>query len=120
MLILQTTCETQKSSPGGMFFFFSEAARLFPKSWSCQKQTDVSHSSTEAAIVSSDVCPIFEAILALTLWDLVIAVSGPPARRESSHNTKTQKRQNLSQEANGEDTAALPMRQLSGVMSDFQ
>ena len=40
----------------------------------CKKQTSVSHSSTEAEIVSLDAGSRMDGIPALTLWDLVIEV----------------------------------------------
>ena len=40
----------------------------------CKKQTSVSHSSTEAEIISLDAGLHMDGIPALTLWDLVIEV----------------------------------------------
>ena len=40
----------------------------------CKKQTSVSHSSTEAEIISFDAGLRMDGIPALTLWDLVIEV----------------------------------------------
>ena len=45
-----------------------------PVSWMCKKQTSVSHSSTEAEIISLDAGLRMDGIPALTLWDLVIEV----------------------------------------------
>ena len=45
-----------------------------PVSWMCKKQTSVSHSSTEAEIISLDAGLRTDGIPALTLWDLVIEV----------------------------------------------
>ena len=45
-----------------------------PKSWMCKKQTSVSHSSTEAEIISLDAGLRMDGIPALTLWDLVIQI----------------------------------------------
>ena len=45
-----------------------------PTSWMCEKQTSVSHSSTEAEIISLDAGFRMDGIPALTLWDLVIEI----------------------------------------------
>ena len=45
-----------------------------PTSWMCQKQTSVSHSSTEAEIISLAAGLRIDGIPALTLWDLLIEV----------------------------------------------
>ena len=44
------------------------------KSWMCKKQTSVSHSSTEAEIISLDASLRMYGIPALDLWNLVIEV----------------------------------------------
>ena len=43
-------------------------------SWMCKKQTSVSHSSTEAEIISLDAGLRMDGIPALDLWNLVIEV----------------------------------------------
>ena len=48
--------------------------KFVPASWMCKKQTSVSHSSTEAEIISVDAGLRMDGIPALTLWDLVIEV----------------------------------------------
>ena len=45
-----------------------------PISWMCQKQTSVSHSSTESEIISLDAGLRLDGIPALDLWDLIVAV----------------------------------------------
>ena len=40
-----------------------------PISWMCKKETSVSHSSTEAEIISLDAGLRMDGIPALTLWD---------------------------------------------------
>ena len=45
-----------------------------PLSWLCKKQTSVSHSLTEAEVISLDACLRMDGIPALDLWDLVIEV----------------------------------------------
>ena len=54
----------------------------------CKKQTSVSHSSTEAAIVSLDAGVCMDVIPALGLWDLVIEVF-----HSESNNTDGRKRE---------------------------
>ena len=45
-----------------------------PIRWMCKKRTSVSHSSTEAEIISLDAGLRMDGIPALDLWDLVIEV----------------------------------------------
>ena len=45
-----------------------------PISWMCKKQTSVSHSSTEAEIMSLDAGLRLDGIPALDLWDLIVPV----------------------------------------------
>ena len=47
-----------------------------PVSWMCQKQTSVSHSSTESELLSLDAGFRLDGILALDLWDLIVLVFG--------------------------------------------
>ena len=62
--------EESKSTSGGILCIFG--SRTFvPISWMCKKQTSVSHSSTEAEVISPDAGLRMERIHALTLWDLV-------------------------------------------------
>ena len=42
----------------------------------CKKQTAVSHSSTESEIISLDTGLRLDGLLALELWDLIVAVFG--------------------------------------------
>ena len=62
-----------KSTSGGLLCIFG--SRTFvPMSWMCKKQTSVSHSSTEAEIISLDAGLRIDGIPALDLWDLVTEV----------------------------------------------
>ena len=47
-----------------------------PISSMCQKQTSVSHSSTESEIISLDAGLRLDGVPALELWDLIVAVLG--------------------------------------------
>ena len=65
--------ESSRSTSGGVLCIFG--SRTFvPISWMCKKQTSVSHSSTEAEIVSLDAGLRMDGISALDLWDSVIEV----------------------------------------------
>ena len=65
--------EDSKSTSRGILCIFGSHTFL-PTSWVCKKQTSVSHSSTEAEIISLDAGLSMDGIPALTLWDLVIEV----------------------------------------------
>ena len=65
--------EDSKSTSGGILCIFG--SRTFvPISWMCKKQTSVSHSSTEAEVISLDAGLRMDGIPALDLWDPVIEV----------------------------------------------
>ena len=65
--------EDSKSTSGGILRIFGSHT-FVPISWMCKKQTSVSHSTTEAEIISLDAVLRMDGIPALTLWDLVIEV----------------------------------------------
>ena len=65
--------EDSKSTSGGILCIFGSHT-FVPISWMCKKQTSVSHSSTEAVIISLDAGLRMDGIPAITLWDLVIEV----------------------------------------------
>ena len=46
----------------------------------CQKQTSVSHSSTESEIISLDTGLRLDGLPALELWDLIVSVLGNVSR----------------------------------------
>ena len=85
--------EDSKSTSGGLLCIFGSHT-LVPTSWMCKKQTSVSHSSTEAEIISPDAGLRMDGIPALDLWDLVIEVfhSSP----NQFNNSKEQVQRNLS------------------------
>ena len=58
-------------------------------------QTAVSHSSTEAEIISLDAGLRLEGILSLNLWDMAIDVFDPRAGRDPIRNTKLKKTKSL-------------------------
>ena len=56
-----------------------------PISWMCEKQTSVSHSSTESEITSLDAGLRLDGIPALDLWDLIVAVLGNTNQNRTEH-----------------------------------
>ena len=67
--------EDSKSSSGGTLCIFGSHT-LVPISWMCQKQSSVSHSSTESEIISLDTGLRLDGLPALELWDLIVSVFG--------------------------------------------
>ena len=68
--------EVSKSTSGGTLCLFGSHT-FVPISWMCKKQTSVSHSSTEAEVISLDTGFRMDGISVLDLWDLVIEVCHP-------------------------------------------
>ena len=62
-----------KSTLGGVLCIFGRHT-FVPISWMCKKQTLVSHSSTEAEIISLNAGLRIDGIPALTLWEMVIEI----------------------------------------------
>ena len=67
--------EDSKSTSGGTLCIFGSHT-FVPISWMCQKQTSVSHSSTESEIISLDTGLRLDGLPALELWDLIVSVFG--------------------------------------------
>ena len=65
--------EDSKSTSGGTLCIFGSHT-FGPISWMCEKQTSVSHSSTESEIISLEAGLRLNGITALDLWDLIVAV----------------------------------------------
>ena len=63
--------EDSKSTSGRILCILG-SRKFVPISWMCKKQTSVSHSSTEAEVISLDAGLRMDGIPALDLWDLVI------------------------------------------------
>ena len=66
--------EDSKSTSGGPLCIFG-GHTFVPTSWTCKKQTSVSHSSTEAEVISLDAGLRMGGIPALDFWDLFTEVS---------------------------------------------
>ena len=62
----------------------------------CKKQTSVSHSSTEAEIISLDAGSRVDGIPAVTLWDLVIEIFHSPPNQTNKTKDVRDPRWNLS------------------------
>ena len=87
--------EDSKSTSGRTLCVFGSHT-FVPISWMCKKQTAVSHSSTEAEIISLDTGLRLDGLLALELWDLIASVlgnvsrvsdrSGQPENSENKHH----------------------------------
>ena len=71
-LIWQETLKTQNQHLRNSVLFGSHT--FVPKSWMCKKQSSVSHSSTEAEVISLDAGLRMDGIPAFNPWDLVIEV----------------------------------------------
>ena len=67
--------EDSKSTFGGTMCVFGSHT-LVPINWMCKEQSTVSHSSTEAEIISVDAGLRLDGIPALDLWDLIVLVLG--------------------------------------------
>ena len=67
--------EDSKSTSGGTWCVFG-SHKFVPISWMCQKQTAVSHSSTESEIISLDAGLRLDGLPALELWELIVSVFG--------------------------------------------
>ena len=65
--------EDSKSTSRGILYFFGSHT-FVPLSWMCKKQTSVSHSSTEAEVISLNAGLRMDGISAVDLWDLVTEV----------------------------------------------
>ena len=71
--------DLEESTSGRTLCIF-ESHTFVPISWMCQKQTSVSHSSTESEIISLDTGLRLDGLPALELWDLIVSVLGIVSR----------------------------------------
>ena len=67
--------EDSISTSGGTSCIFGSHT-FVPISWMCNKQTAVSHTSTESEIISLDTGLRLDGLPALELWDLIVSVFG--------------------------------------------
>ena len=71
--------EDSKSTSGRTLCVFGSHT-FVPISWTCKKQTAVSHSSTESEIISLDTGLRLDGLLVLELLDLIVSVPGNVSR----------------------------------------
>ena len=83
-------------STSGRILCFLGSRTFVPISWMCKKQTSVSHSSTEADVISLDAGLRMDGILALDLWDLVIEVFHSSPNQTNKTKDVREPRGNLS------------------------
>ena len=110
--------EDSKSTSGGTLCIFGSHT-FVPVSWMCKKQTSVSHSSTEAEVISLDAGLRLDGIPALDLWDLIVSVLGntiqtPERPGRPVVNDKDQKSQGMTNVLNHIDCVP------SHVQSSYQ
>ena len=87
--------EDSKSTSGEILCMFG--SRTFvPISWMCKKQTSVSHSSTEAEVISFDAGLRMDGIPALDLWDSVTEVFHSSPNQTNKTDDVREPRLNLS------------------------
>ena len=67
--------EDSKSTSGGTLCIFGSHT-FVPISWTCKKQTAVSHSSIESEIISLDTRLRLDGLPALELWNPIVSVFG--------------------------------------------
>ena len=80
-----------KSTSGGILCVVGPHT-FAPITWMCKKQGAVSHSSTEAEIISMDACVRLEGLPALDLWSMVIEVfsqHSPKPEKAKGHLPRT-------------------------------
>ena len=87
--------EDSKSTSGGVLCIFGSQT-FVPISWMCKKQTSVSHSSTEAEVISLDAGLRMDGIPALDLWDLVVGVFHFSPNQTNKTKDVREPRRNLS------------------------
>ena len=81
--------DSQSTSRGGLVYFFGSRTFVLV-SLMCQKQTAVSHSSTESEIISLDAGLRMDGLLALDLWDIVVKVLRSTNKNVQPNHTSTQ------------------------------
>ena len=90
ILILREALKTQHQHPEEFLCIFGSQT-FVPISWMCKKQTSVSHSSTEAEVISLDAGLRMDGIPALDLWEFVIEVfHSPPNQINKSKDQESQ------------------------------
>ena len=94
ILILRETWKSREQHPEEFLCIFGSQT-FVPISWMCKKQTSVSHSSTEAEVISLDAGLRMDGIPACDPWDLAIELfHSPPNQINKSRGQESQ--ENLS------------------------
>ena len=107
--------EDSKSTLGGALSVFGSHT-FVPISWMCNKQTSVSHRSTESEIISLDAGLRLDGISALDLWDLIVAVLG---RTKQSHKEREDPFMNK-REARSTPHTIQKRKQSQGLINDLE
>ena len=76
-----------KSTWGGVLCIFGSHT-FVPLGWSCKKHTAVSHSGTEAGVISLHAGLRLDGVFAFGLWDIVIDVSESQTQGNLMRNPK--------------------------------
>ena len=83
-------------STNGAYLCIVGPRTFVPVTWICKRQTAISHSSTEAEVISLDAALRLEGIPALMLWELIMSVfgsaKGTPLGAPYSQRTRTRRR----------------------------
>ena len=87
--------EDSKSTSNGTLCIFG-SHMFVPMRWMCKKQTSVSHSSTEAEVISLDAGLRMDGIHALDLWDLVTEVFHSSPNQTNKIKDVRESRRNMS------------------------
>ena len=74
---------TDSKSTGGAFLFLVGPNTFVPISWMVKKQGQISHSSTEAEVISLDTALRLEGIPAIALWDEIVEVFSPESQKHA-------------------------------------
>ena len=96
--------EDSKSTSGGLLCMFGSQT-FVPASWTCKKQTSVSHSSTEAP--------------ALDLWDSVIEVFHSPANQANKARDIVELQGNLLQRTTLNKRNQIPTKHINLDLSNI-
>ena len=69
-------------STNGAYLCIVGPRTFVPITWVCKRQTAVSHSSTEAEVISLDAALRMEGLPAMMLWECILDVFGPQVPQE--------------------------------------
>ena len=78
---------TDSKATTGAYLVLVGPNTFVPLCWMCKKQTAVSHSSSEAEVISLDAGIRIDGIAALSLWDIVLDVFYPEQKQHKEEST---------------------------------